>query len=319
MASYITAVNQLIAERVAAIPTLVLYGENINNGSHISGLTKNLEVQESGRILNVGNCEATHCGFGFGLMMSGVSSVLFAKQLDFMLLGIEHFVNTYNFIRSHFPPNSLGSFTIVTLICDQGFQGPQSSTNALGDICSLARVPGYSVTNRQDVRYVLATQLGKPGFRFIGLSQRLFPTEFMNLETVYVADDSSVFQYTQGSDVTIVCFNFSLPEGYALHEQLSRRGISSSLFSVNQVPKQNWDAIKKSVGQTRKLIVMDDSKSVNLSCYALLHEIEDEFPSTQKIVVTRETNIDFGVCPDNFQIDHDAIIARLGTRMAARR
>jgi len=152
----------------------VLYGEDINTGSRISGLTKNLRAPQAGRILNVGNCESTHCGVGFGLMMAGVPAILFVKQLDFMLLGIDHFVSTYNVVRSHPHLDDLGSFTIITIVCDQGWQGPQSSFNALGDLWSLARVPGYSITNAQDTRHVLERLLPSPGFRIIALSQRLF-------------------------------------------------------------------------------------------------------------------------------------------------
>lgn len=312
MVNYITAVNQFIVSEVATIPNAVLYGENINTGSRISGLCRNLRAPEDGRIINVGNCEAAHCGIGFGLMLNGVSAVLFAKQLDFMLAGMDHFVSTYNFIRCHGEPGSLGSFTIITIVCDHGYQGPQSSFNALGDVCSLARVPGFTITNNQDAAYVLRTQLKKPGFRFICLSQRLFSTEFLNLEIVYAADDSSVFQYSKGNDVTIVCFNFALPEGYVLHRKLLERGITSSLFSVNFVLPHGWEPIKQSVAQTRRLVVIDDSKSVNLLGHTLLHEITTQFPQHQSILITRESDIDFGVCPDNLRIDYDSIMSRFG-------
>ena len=46
MANYITSVNQTIAAEVAQLPHAVFYGENINRGSHISGLTRNLTRQE---------------------------------------------------------------------------------------------------------------------------------------------------------------------------------------------------------------------------------------------------------------------------------
>ena len=37
-------------------------------------------------------------GVGFGLMLRSVNSVFFMKQFDFLLLGIDHLVNTYNII-----------------------------------------------------------------------------------------------------------------------------------------------------------------------------------------------------------------------------
>src|SRR3990167_3529997 len=153
MATYLATVNQLIVDAAAKIPNVVLYGENINTGSHICGMTRNLRLERGGRIINVGNCESTHCGLGFGLMMSGVSSVLFMKQLDFTVLGMDHMISTYNVVRSQRPVNALGSFTVCVIVCDQGFQGPQSSVNALGDLCSLARVSGYTLTNQQDAAH----------------------------------------------------------------------------------------------------------------------------------------------------------------------
>ena len=70
----------------------------------------------------------------FGLMLNNVSSVFFMKQLDFLLLGIDHLVNTYNIIRS-VKKYLKSSFTIMPIIVDNGFQGPQSSFNNFGDIC----------------------------------------------------------------------------------------------------------------------------------------------------------------------------------------
>src|ERR1043165_4705133 len=194
MANYITSLSQLVGTECARLPGAVLFGENINNGSRIVGLCRNLVAPEGGRILNVGNCEATHIGAGFGMMLNGVHAVLFAKQHDFMLLGIDHFVNTYNFIRCSRDPATLGGFTIIAEVCDQGYQGPQSSFNSLGDVCSLARVPGFMLTNAQDAPRVLRSGLSRPGFRLMGLSQRLFSTEFLDPGFVWAAPDHSVFQ-----------------------------------------------------------------------------------------------------------------------------
>ncbi len=307
MPNYITALNELIVDETSRLPRVVLYGENLNTGSRISGLTKNLRVADGGRIINVGNCEATHCGVGFGLMLNGVTAVLFVKQLDFMLLAMDHFVSTYNSIRSVPPSRPLGSFTIITIVCDHGYQGPQSSFNALGDICSLARVPGYALTNRGDAAHVLRTQLATPGFRFVALSQRLFPTEVLTLPVVYAAPDSSVFQYKSGCEVTIVCLNFSLPYGHTLAQRLEARGLSSSLFSANYVHPMDWGPILTSAVRTRRVLVLDDSKSVHSAGHALLEAVSRSAPDARRMFVGRERDIPFGVSPDEYDIDYDAL------------
>ena len=79
---------------------LVLFGQNINAGSCLGGLTRNLKVKENSKVINSTNSENTLCGFGFGLLIGGVNSILFMKQLDFLLLGIDHLVNTFNIIRN---------------------------------------------------------------------------------------------------------------------------------------------------------------------------------------------------------------------------
>jgi len=311
MANYISSINELIAKEISQLPNAVFYGENINTGSHISGLTRNFKIQESSVLINVGNCEYTHCGVGFGMMLNGATAVLFVKQLDFVLLGIDHFVSTYQNIRCHREPDSLGSFTIVVVAYDHGFQGPHSSFNALGDICSMARVPGYTLTNSRDSEHILHTQLRQPGFRFIALSQRLSPKELLQPELVHVSRDSAVFQYTEGSEVTIACFNFTLPEGMLLRQKLQDRGLSASVFSVNSVFPHDWSRIKQSVARTGRLVVLDDSKSINLLGFSLLHEAAEAAPASKRIIVTREADIDFGVSPDAFHVDYDALVFRL--------
>lgn len=310
MANYITALNQLIVSRCAQIPGAVLYGQNINTGTYISGLTKNLVAHETGRIINTPNVENTLCGMGFGMLLAGVKCVYFVKQLDFMLLGLDHFVNTYNFIRCSRKLDELGSFSIIMLICDQGLQGPQSSFTSYPDFCSIARIPCYSLTNNQDAPLILAT-VAAPGFRMIGLSSRLCKAEFMQMCLLKRNDDFSVFQYTQGAGATIVCFNFSLAEGKVLYHKLMEKGIAASLFSVNYVPFPDWSLIKQSVAATGKLVVMDDSKSVHLPAYALLDAIAGDGIRFKRALVARGPQVNFGVDPDVFPVNYEDIMSQI--------
>ncbi len=310
MANYITSLNQMIAARCAKVPRGVLFGQNINTGTFISGLSKNLTVAEGGRIINNANCENTLCGAGFGMMLGGVHAVYFAKQLDFMLLGMDHFCNTFNFIRCSRNLESLGSFQIIMLVCDQGFQGPQSSFDSYGDFCSIARIPCYTLNNNRDAEDILDMQLAVPGFRMIALSSRLCRTEFLQLEKVYRSDDCSVFQYTEGADATIVGFNFAFHEGHLLFQKMQERGLSAELFSANYVPEPSWDRIIESVARTRRLVVLDDSKSVHLPCYQLLDAIHEAGISFRRVIVTRK-QVDFGMTDDKFPVDYEGIVSQL--------
>jgi len=270
---YLELINQTIRDTVVTPENLVLFGQNITAGSCIGGFTRGLQVKDSSMMINSTNSENSLCGFGFGMMINGISSIFFVKQLDFLILGIDHLVNTYNIIRNQKLPNN-SSFTIMPVIMDSGYQGPQASFNNFSDMCSIARIPGFCITTKWEIEKILSKYMISPGFRIIALSQRLFKEELISPKTLhYVNDDCTLFQYHDGIDATIVCFNFSFPQGYELFQELKKNNIDSSIFNVTSATPINWDKIIKNVSNTRKLIVIDDSKSFNHSYDSLLAEI----------------------------------------------
>ena len=122
---YIEFVNNLIKEEVREKVPLVLFGQNIAAGSCLGGLTRGLSISEGSKIINSTNSENSLCGFGFGMMINGVSSIFFMKQTDFLLLGIDHLVNTFNIIRNESYHNPDVSFTIFPITVDNGAPGTE--------------------------------------------------------------------------------------------------------------------------------------------------------------------------------------------------
>lgn len=290
---YLEFVNNLIKQQVIKHEKLVLFGQNIDAGSCLGGLTRGLSVHPTSKIINSTNSENTLCGFGFGMMMNGVSSVFFMKQLDFLLLGIDHLVNTYNIIRNIKQGND-SSFTIFPIVVDNGYQGPQSSFNNLPDMCSIARIPGFSITTKWEIEKIISKELVSPGFRIITVSQRLFKEELLSPEKLYYSDEgNNVFQYSTGQDATIVCFNFSFPQGWSLYQELMKDNIDSSIFNVTSATPINWNKIVENVKNTKKLIIIDDSKSHNLPCDSLVADICGTVDLKKKIIIKRQLSHDW--------------------------
>ena len=269
---YLEFINQKIKEIVSKPDNLVLFGQNISAGSCLGGLTRGLKLKNNELVINSTNAENSLCGFGFGLMINGISSIFFVKQLDFLILGLDHLVNTYNIIRNSQQKND-SSFTIMPIVSDNGYEGPQASFNNLSDMCSMARIPGFSITTKWEIEKILETQLVSTGFRIITVSQRLFKKELLSPEKVFfVNNENTLFQYSKGNDATIVCFNFSFPQGYELFQELKKNNINSTIFNVTSSTPIDWQKIIEDVLNTETLIVLDDSKSVNLSCDSLLSD-----------------------------------------------
>lgn len=285
--NYLTYLNKVLIEETDRHTHVVVFGQNIAAGSFLGGLTKGLKVKAGGRIINTINAENSLVGFGFGLALSGANAIFFMRQIDFLLLTTDQLVNTYNSIRNN-PAGLKGSFTIMTTVIDQGYEGPQSSLNNLGDFCSLAHIDAFTVTNKTDIEEILSTKLIAPGFRIIAASPRLYKTEIINPgKPVYRSDSLDLYQYSRGNDTTIVCFNLAFPHGFALNEEIKRQGGGADLFNVISPNPIDWRRIIGSVERTRKIVIIDDSKSLNHSFYSLLSAVKSVIKLKKEMVIER--------------------------------
>lgn len=306
---YIEYLNAALKARVANEENLVIFGQNIAAGSCLSGLTRGLNVSGKSLVINTPNSENTLCGIGFGAMLSGANAIFFMKQLDFLFLGIDHIFNTYNILRRKAPQTS---FTVFPVIVDSGYEGPQASANNLSDFCSLANVEGYTLVGKADIDAIVKSRLITPGFRIICASQRLFKTELIETLPIFISEDQRVYQYAAGSDVTVVCFNLSLPQGLEFNRQLTEKGISAELFSVHEALPGGWNKILESVARTRRLIILDDSKSVNTASVQLENKAMAEGPLAYKKIIRRDlSGYHYRPHSDQFTVDSQAIILEL--------
>ena len=261
---YLAHVNRCIIRAIAARDQFVCFGQNIGAGSHLSGLTRDLPRGDSHHVVNMPNCENAQVGFGFGLMMQGIDSAFFCKQLDFLLLSCDQIVNTCNMVRLR---HSTASFTIVCIVVDSGFEGPQSRLNNLAEFSSLADIPVFAVSNGPDAEKIIGNHMVSPGFRIIAVSQRLFSTEVSPASAEFNDVESegrgSILQHAEGTDATIAAFNFAFPQASAIRRALEGRGLAASLYSIAGLPVDNWHPVVADARRTGRLILVDDSRTRN--------------------------------------------------------
>lgn len=171
---YIELINQKLKERInRATKPLCIFGQNVAAGSCLGGLTKGLSVQ-NGKIINTPNCELTLCGVGMGMMASGMDCIFFMKQLDFLLLGMDQLTHTWNVLKHR---KGLGSFTIFTVITDNGLEGKQSCFGRLKELCNCANINGAEIVNVWQAEDLITNELINEGFRIIAVSQTLLQKE----------------------------------------------------------------------------------------------------------------------------------------------
>ena len=273
---YCSFINSLIKKKLNDKNNIVSFGQNISSGSCLGGLTRDIN-KNNNLVLNTTNNEYSMSGLGFGLMLENVNGIYFHKQQDFTLLGMDHFVHTWNALSID---NLKSSYTIFSIVVDNGFEGPQSCINMLKDITSISNIPGYTISNRDDAEYVINNYLVNPGVRFVCVSQKLFKTEIIEISENPVLLDSQnvIYKYFQGNDVTILCANFSFTEGLHLNNYFLKKELKSSLINVSSAIPTNWEAIIKEVKKSKKLVILDDSKSKQKELYNLSYQVLKAVP-----------------------------------------
>src|SRR5262245_4559315 len=311
MTNYVDYINARIRARMSSAERLIAYGQNIAAGSPLSGLTRGLAAGPGSRILNTPNIENTLVGIGFGVMLRGMSAIFFCKQQDFLLLGMDHIVNTYNAIRHR---RGVGSFTIVAIVVDSGFEGPQSGLNNLTDICSIAHVPGYLIGGSYDADIIVDRHLIATGFRIIGVSQRLFRTPIIDRQGTPGSNrDGDVVQYCDGADVTVAAFNLALPQAIEAVRAVEACGRTAALFSVVNVWTADWTPILSSLQRTGRLVLIDDGKSANRQSDRFMSDALLQGRPTKVVNVRREFSVEwFRPNADQLELNTEAVMDALG-------
>ncbi len=262
--TYVAQVNGAIRDRLARSGPVVCFGQNITKGSCLSGLTRGIDGTARIEAIDTPNCENAMVAMGFGMMLEGVNSIFFVKQLDFLLLTLDQLANTWNMARQ---TGATGSFTIVAIVVDSGFEGPQSRLNTLYDFCSMADMPAYVIGAGPAAAPIVDTHLVRPGVRILATSQRLFRVADNDVTATPIGSNAGAFQLCTGDDVTIAAFNFAWPQARGLAASLSDEGIGADVIALADARcgpgDANLDLVMASAYRTGRLIIVDDSRSLN--------------------------------------------------------
>mgnify|MGYP001179093787 FL=1 len=307
---FVQYLNQILKEELSGFDNkVVTYGQNVHAGSCLSGLTRDISSIENVVPSNSQNSENMLVGKGFGMMLSGVSSVFFMKQLDFLLLGIDQIANTYNIIRQH---DCEAAFTIFPVTVDSGYEGPQAILNNIESFSSIADVEAFSFTNNIDSSLIIKNYLLKPGFRILSSGQRLLQSDLLELNLVYKDPDLNFIQYTKGEDTSIVCFNHSLPYGLELSDAISSQGLSSSLFSINTHSNFQNKTLLKEIEMSKRVVLIDDSRGENNALNRLALNITRAISGVKIIdVVRKQSERLIKPYEDSMKIDYNSLTKSL--------
>jgi hypothetical protein len=280
---YITSVNSFLKKELANRSTSVVYGQNINAGSRLGGFAKGLDSIEGCEVINTPNVENSLVGMGFGLMLKNIPSVFMMKQQDFLLLGVDQLVNTWNALKSRGP---FVPFVIAMIVVDNGWEGPQSSFNNTNSLAELSDLNCF-IVNGVDVSEKAIHQAFSGGPSLLAISQKMFKLESQELSELFSKVEKLNYNlYTSKNLVTkkivIISMNFTAESCLEISKNAIDLGLNVNLlvFYKNQFEISNNDL--DSFRDAELVIVLDDSKSTFSVSNKLVFQIS-ECIATEKI------------------------------------
>jgi len=299
--NYVSYINQELKSFLDGKKDTVLLGQNIGTGSCLSGLTRGLNPDKNSVLLNTPNCENTLVGVGMGLTLAQVDCTYFVKQLDFTILGLDQMLNTYNIIRTRQPQ---AAFNIFAIVVDSGYEGGQASFNNMQAMSALCDIPCFGIQSKGDADYLIQDVMRAPGFRIICVSQRMFRDEVILKASPVAETNREINKYSYGSDLAIVCFNFSLPHGLDVEKHIDSKGFHSSVFTVSATKIKDWSVLTNELQKFDRVLLIDDSKSPSL----LINELKANLPQERfkaLSVISRQNLKDAWYRPDSEKLEYN--------------
>jgi len=288
---YVTQVNGALRAELEKFESSVVYGQNIKAGSRLGGLAAGFSEVSGCKVMNTPNVENSLVGMGFGLMLSGTPSMYAMKQQDFVLLGVDQLVNTWNALRSRGP---FVPFVMAMIVVDSGWEGPQSSFNNTSGLASLARIPAYLPTGASEIPLAVAGAF-QGGPAILAVSQRMFKKEpIIAGSDVAVTSTEAYMVYgprpdsSRSPQLVILSSNFSFDSAWVARESAIERGYGVTLVNYfADIDKADENLI--GLCSTADIVVgIDDSKSGLGTAIKIATEVQSHLPELRVQWILRQ-------------------------------
>lgn len=253
-------INTELINHLNRIETSIVFGQNIIAGSRISGLGKNIENARGCTAFNSTNSENSLIGMGYGVALTGINSFYLMKQHDFSLLGLDHLVNTTKLMRKM---DLSACFTLLMVVVDNGYEGPQSNLNNLNEFASLTTTKVHLLDCALST--TLAFRSKSRPLRIFAISQNGLKREVDDSNQILINDEFVFEKNSNNIENKVVVINFGLYSRLFedLKTYLHKNKVPFHTFRqicIDLVDLKKMNEILLNI-ECKKIIVCDTSKS----------------------------------------------------------
>ncbi|MCR4522201.1 alpha-ketoacid dehydrogenase subunit beta [Bosea sp. 47.2.35] len=257
---YLRAINQALADAMAADPSVILLGEDVGEAGGSFGASRGLRDRfGADRVLDTPISEAALAGAAVGAALSGLRPVAEIMFMDFTTLVMDALVNQAAKARFMFGGQRSVPMVLRTPHGGGLGAGPQHSQ------CLeawFAHVPGLKVVCPSDPASaygLLRAAIADPD-----------PVVFIEHKALYamkgeVPDDAAVLPLgraailREGRDATIVAYGAAVHTALSAAKQLAEEGIEAEIVDLRSI--QPWDeaTVLASLSRTHRLVVVHEA------------------------------------------------------------
>lgn len=266
--TYQKAINEAIAQEMAADPTVILFGEDVAGGEGsatgeddawggVLGVTKGLKKKFPDRVLDTPLSESAIMGSAAGAAASGLKPIAELMFIDFLGVCFDQIFNQAAKFRYMFGGKAETPMVIRTMY-GAGMNAAAQHSQGLYPI--FTHIPGLKVvlpSNPYDAKGLLISAIRDRDPVIFCEHKMLYTMKGEVPEEPYTVPFGVANVVQQGTDVTVV----ALGQMVGLSQQAisTLDGISIELIDPRTTSPFDEEAVLRSVEKTGRLVVVDES------------------------------------------------------------
>jgi pyruvate/2-oxoglutarate/acetoin dehydrogenase E1 component len=257
--TYREAVREAIREALTRDERVFLMGEDVGRYGGCYAVSKGL-LDEFGeaRIRDTPLSESTFVGAGIGAAMGGMRPIVEIMTVNFSLLALDQILNT----AATFLHMSGGQFNVPVVIRMATGGGRQLAAQHSHSLEGwYAHIPGIKVVTPatiRDARGMLWTALEDPDPVLIFENALLYDTEGPLPQDAGPVPLEGAEVMRPGDNLTLLAYGGGLRKALEAATLLEGEGVDAEVIDLRCLRPLDDDTILKSVGRTRRAVIVDD-------------------------------------------------------------
>lgn len=253
---FLDAVKEGLFQSMQAHPNLILMGQDIAEYGGAFKITEGF-VQEFGadRIRNTPLCESAIVGIGLGLSLEKYKSVVEMQFADFVSVGFNQIVN--NLAKIHY---RWGQNADVVIRMPTGAGVGAGPFHSQSNEAWFTHVPGLKVvypSSAEDAKGLMIAAINDPNPVLFFEHKLLYRSSSERVRTDYFEIEiGKARNISTGTDITIITYGLGVR--WALDYAEKHQDISFEILDLRTLLPLDYKAIKKSVSQTGKVLILHE-------------------------------------------------------------